>query len=70
MEFGVINREGQVLALLGERLTDAEIADRLVISPGTVKSHVERLLAKTGRRDRHQLGELARSVDLISTSTS
>ena len=62
--FGVTAREVDVLALLAGRLTNREIADRLSISPRTVKSHVERLLAKTGRRDRVELGELAAEVGL------
>lgn len=39
-------RELQVLSLLGEHLSNAEISARLVIEPGTVKTHVHNLLAK------------------------
>jgi DNA-binding NarL/FixJ family response regulator len=47
-------REAEVLALIAEGLTNAEIADRLVVSAATVKSHVNRIFFKTGARDRAQ----------------
>lgn len=57
--YGVTAREVDVLRLLANRLTNREIADKLTVAPSTVKSHVERLLAKTGRRSRVELAELA-----------
>jgi DNA-binding NarL/FixJ family response regulator len=48
------DRERQVLALLAEGLSNLEIAERLVISPETVRTHVKRILAKIGARDRTQ----------------
>jgi DNA-binding CsgD family transcriptional regulator len=47
-------REAEVLELLGFGLTNAEIADRLFISPKTVEHHVGRVLAKLGLRNRAQ----------------
>ncbi len=56
---GVTSREMDVLGLVAEGLTNAEVADRLVLSPRTVKGYVEQLLAKTGTTNRTQLAALA-----------
>jgi DNA-binding NarL/FixJ family response regulator len=47
-------REVEVLQLIAEGLTNTEIADRLVVSAATVKSHVNHIFAKIGARDRAQ----------------
>jgi DNA-binding NarL/FixJ family response regulator len=47
-------REAEVLTLIAEGLTNAEIAERLVVSNATVKSHVNHIFAKIGVRDRAQ----------------
>jgi DNA-binding NarL/FixJ family response regulator len=57
-------RERQVLELVAEGLTNAEIGERLFIAPGTAKVHVARLLYKLGARDRIQLVIIAHRAGL------
>jgi len=47
-------REAEVLALIGEGLSNQEIGQRLFLGQATVKTHVNRIFAKTGVRDRAQ----------------
>ncbi|HWF55596.1 MAG TPA: response regulator transcription factor [Solirubrobacteraceae bacterium] len=58
-------RERELLVLIAQGATNAEIAERLVISPLTVKSHVSRILTKMDARDRTQLVVLAYESGLV-----
>ncbi|MEU7899976.1 response regulator transcription factor [Nonomuraea sp. NPDC049152] len=49
------DREREVLTLIAHGLSNAELSDQLQVSPGTVKTHIGRLLAKLQARDRAQL---------------
>jgi len=51
---GLTTREAEVLILLASGLSNPEIAQRLYLSRATVKTHINRIFAKTGARDRAQ----------------
>jgi DNA-binding NarL/FixJ family response regulator len=53
------DREREVLALVAEGLSNEEIAERLVVSPATAKTHVSRTMGKLHARDRAQLVVIA-----------
>jgi DNA-binding NarL/FixJ family response regulator len=58
-------REREVLAMIGAGLSNTEIADDLVISMATVKTHVRHVFAKLGLRDRAQAVVVARDAGLV-----
>ena len=60
---GVSDREAEVLGLVGDHLSNAQIARRLFISVRTVESHVSSLLRKLDVTDRRGLADLATSLD-------
>lgn len=59
------DREAEVLAAVAAGLSNAEIAQRLVISYATAKTHVSRLLTKLDARDRAQLVIIAYEHGLV-----
>jgi DNA-binding CsgD family transcriptional regulator len=66
---GLTARELDIMAMLGEGLTNAEIADRLVLSVRTVDHHVSSVLTKLGVANRRDAARLAREWQLSSSST-
>ncbi|QKW08071.1 response regulator transcription factor [Streptomyces sp. NA04227] len=59
-------REREVMGLVGAGLTNDEIAQRLVLSPATAKTHVSRVMTKLDVRDRAQLVVLAYESGMIT----
>jgi DNA-binding NarL/FixJ family response regulator len=60
------DREREVVGLVGEGLSNEEIAERLVVSPATARTHVSRAMIKLGARDRAQLVVFAYQSGLTS----
>jgi len=58
-------REREIVALVGEGLSNQEIAERLFLSPATAKTHVSRAMSKLGVRDRAQLVVIAYESGLV-----
>ncbi|WP_328696175.1 MULTISPECIES: response regulator transcription factor [unclassified Streptomyces] len=59
-------REREILTVIGQGWTNSEIAERLHLAESTVKTHVSRILAKTGARDRVQAVILAYDTHLVT----
>jgi DNA-binding NarL/FixJ family response regulator len=63
------NREREVVALVAHGLSNDEIAERMVLSPMTAKTHVSRAMTKLGARDRAQLVVFAYQSGLVAPGT-
>jgi DNA-binding NarL/FixJ family response regulator len=63
------NRERETVALVAQGLSNDQIADRLVISPLTAKTHINRAMTKLHARDRAQLVVLAYESGLVAPRT-
>ena len=64
------SREREILTLVARGLSNTEIADRLVISPLTAKTHVRNVLQKLGCRDRAALTALAYEAGVVTPGTA
>ncbi|WP_329016016.1 MULTISPECIES: response regulator transcription factor [unclassified Streptomyces] len=62
---GLTVRESEVLVLIGEGLTNQEIARKLHVSTATVKTHINNLFAKTGLKDRAQAVRYAYAKGMV-----
>jgi DNA-binding NarL/FixJ family response regulator len=63
------DREREVLTLVARGLSNAEIGDRLYVTPATVKTHVGRILTKLDARDRAQLIVIAYETGLVTAAS-
>jgi DNA-binding NarL/FixJ family response regulator len=60
------NREREVVALVAHGLSNDDIAEAMVLSPTTAKTHVSRAMIKLGARDRAQLVVFAYQAGLVT----
>jgi DNA-binding NarL/FixJ family response regulator len=64
------DREREVMTLVAAGLSNDEIAERLIVSPATAKTHVSRIMGKLGARDRTQLVVIAYESGLVTPARS
>ncbi len=62
---GLTRREAEILILIARGMTNPDIAARLYLSPHTIKSHINRIFAKTGASDRAAVVRYANDHDLV-----
>jgi DNA-binding NarL/FixJ family response regulator len=62
---GLTEREREVMARVGQGLSNDEIAERLIMSSATARTHVSRAMVKLGARDRAQLVVFAYEAGLV-----
>ena len=67
---GLTQREREILALVGQGLSNPEIAETLVISKATARTHVSRVIGKLGARDRAQLVVVAYQTGLVGPAAT
>jgi DNA-binding NarL/FixJ family response regulator len=67
---GLTGREREILALVGSGLSNEDISRHFTLSPHTVKTHVNRTMAKLGAHDRAQLVVIAYETGLIRPATA
>jgi DNA-binding NarL/FixJ family response regulator len=67
---GLTTRELEVLELLADGLSNAQIAESLVVSPKTVDHHVSAVLRKLGQTGRHRAVEVARREGILAESAT
>jgi len=68
-QYGLSDREAEILGLTGMGYSNKEIAQKLIIAENTVKVHVKNILNKLGLRNRQQAAAYAAKHDLIPTVT-
>ena len=66
MDYDLTARQREVLALIVEGLSNAEIAERLTISPSTARFHVSTILSRLGASNRAEAAALAIRHNLLS----